>query len=291
MFKELGPLLPKPILKIRKSFKMSDAPIKIQSVLDFQKKKQSGQKITMVTCYDSWSAKLLDPSPVDALLIGDSVAMVQHGHKTTLPATTDLMALHCEAVVRGAPNQFLVGDLPFMSYRKSFSENVAAAEKLMRTGVHSVKLEGADGNLELIKHLVQSGIPVMGHIGLTPQSIYQMGGFRVQGKNAEAAEHLQRQASGLEEAGCFSIVLECVPSTLAETITQSMGIPTIGIGAGAGTDGQILVLHDLLGFNTEFRPKFVRTYLNGADLFTTAINSYVEDVRSQQFPLPKESYN
>jgi 3-methyl-2-oxobutanoate hydroxymethyltransferase len=265
-------------------------PIKIQSVTDFQLKKAAGQKITMLTCYDSWSAKLLKQSNVDALLIGDSVAMVQHGHKTTLPATTRLMALHCEAVVRGAPNQFLVGDLPFMSYRKSFESNVKAAEILMRTGVHSVKLEGAEGNIELIQHLVQSGIPVMGHIGLTPQSIYQMGGFRVQGKSPKAAEHLKKQALLLEEAGCFSIVLECVPSELAQAISQSLKIPTIGIGAGVGTDGQILVLHDMLGFNLEFRPKFVRNYLNGAELLQKAVESYVKDVNESQFPTEKESY-
>lgn len=265
-------------------------PIKVQSVTDFQLKKESGQKITMVTCYDSWSAKLLDASPIDALLIGDSLAMVQHGHKTTLPANLAMMALHCEAVVRGAPHQFLVGDLPFMSYRKSFESNVSAAETLMRTGVHAVKLEGADGNIELIKHLVQSGIPIMGHIGLTPQSIYQMGGFRVQGKNPKAAEHLKNQALALEDAGCFSIVLECVPSTLAQAVTQSLSIPTIGIGAGANTDGQILVLHDLLGFNQEFQPKFVRHYLNGAELFQNAIESYVRDTHEGHFPSEKESY-
>lgn len=265
-------------------------PIKIQSVLDFQKKKQAGQKITMLTCYDSWSAKLLDSSKVDALLIGDSVAMVQHGHKTTIPATINLMALHCQAVVRGAPNQFLVGDLPFMSYRKSFATSVKAAETLMRTGVHSVKLEGADGNIDLIKHLVQSGIPVMGHIGLTPQAIYQMGGFKVQGKNPKAAEHLKKQALDLEEAGCFSIVLECVPQSLANEITQSLTIPTIGIGAGAGTDGQILVLHDMLGLNKEFRPKFVRTYLNGIDLINQAIQDFTKSVEDQSFPNEKESY-
>lgn len=265
-------------------------PIKIQSVTDFQLKKQSGQKITMLTCYDSWSAKLLDTSSIDALLIGDSVAMVQHGHKTTLPATIRLMALHCEAVVRGAPNQFLVGDLPFMSYRKSFETNVKAAETLMRTGVHAVKLEGAEGNIDLIKHLVQSGIPVMGHIGLTPQSIYQMGGFRVQGKSPEAAEELKKQAILLEDAGCFAIVLECVPSELAHSITQTLKIPTIGIGAGQNTDGQILVLHDMLGFNQDFQPKFVRRYLNGAELFQKSVENYIKDVHEAQFPSEKESY-
>ena len=264
--------------------------IKIKSVLDFQRKKDAGQKITMLTCYDSWSAKLLDETRVDALLIGDSVAMVHHGHKTTLPATTKLMALHCEAVVRGAPNQFLVGDLPFMSYRKSFESNVKAAEVLMRTGVHAVKLEGAEGNLELIKHLVESGIPVMGHIGLTPQAIFQMGGFRVQGKSPQAADKLKNQALSLEDAGCFSVVLECVPAPLAETITRSLRIPTIGIGAGPQTDGQVLVLQDMLGFNKDFRPRFVRQYLNGVELFQTAINEFIEDVETTKFPSEQESY-
>lgn len=265
-------------------------PIKIQSVTDFQLKKEAGQKITMLTCYDSWSAKLLDTTSIDALLIGDSVAMVQHGHKTTLPATIKLMALHCEAVVRGAPHQFLVGDLPFMSYRKSFETNVKAAEIIMRTGVQAVKLEGAEWNIDLIKHLVQSGIPVMGHIGLTPQSIYQMGGFRVQGKNPEAAELLKKQAILLEDAGCFAIVLECVPSALAHSITQTLKIPTIGIGAGQSTDVQILVLHDMLGFNQDFQPKFVRHYLNGAELFKKSIDNYIKDVHESQFPTEKESY-
>jgi 3-methyl-2-oxobutanoate hydroxymethyltransferase len=264
--------------------------IKIKSVLDFQRKKQAAQKITMLTCYDSWSAQLLDRSRIDCLLIGDSVAMVQHGHKTTIPATVNLMALHCQAVARSAPNQFLIGDLPFMSYRKSFSSSVKAAETLMRTGIQAIKLEGAEGNLELIQHLVQSGIPVMGHIGLTPQAIYQMGGFKVQGKSPEAADNLKKQALALEQAGCFSVVLECVPAPLAEEITQSLAIPTIGIGAGANTDGQVLVLHDLLGLNIGFKPRFVRTFLDGANLFDQAIESFIEDVEQKTFPTANESY-
>lgn len=265
-------------------------PIKIQSVTDFIAKKQAQQKISMLTCYDAWSAKILNQSSVDALLIGDSLAMVQLGHKTTLPATTVIMALHCQSVVRSAPNQFLVGDLPFMSYRKSFHANVKAAETIMRTGVHSVKLEGAEGNLELIKHLVQSGIPVMGHIGLTPQSVFQMGGFKVQGKSPEAAEHLKKQALQLEDVGCFALVLECVPTPLANTITKSLKIPTIGIGAGPNTDGQILVLHDMLGLNQEFQPKFVRTFLKGADLIKEAIEDYASEVTKCEFPNKNESY-
>lgn len=264
--------------------------IKVQSVNDFLLKKQNGQKITMLTCYDAWSAKLLNQTRVDALLIGDSLAMVQLGHKTTIPATTSIMALHCRSVARSAPDQFLVGDLPFMSYRKSFHSNIKAAESIMRTGVHSLKLEGAEGNLELIKHLVQSGIPVMGHIGLTPQSIFQMGGFKVQGKSPEAAEILKRQALLLEDAGCFAIVLECVPAKLAREITHRLKIPTIGIGAGSSTDGQILVLHDFLGLNLDFRPKFVRSYLKGAELIQSAVEEYIQDIEKSQFPSDKESY-
>ena len=244
----------------------------------------------MLTCYDSWSAQLLDSSSIDALLIGDSVAMVNHGHKTTIPATLNMMALHCQAVARSAPHQFLVGDLPFMSYRRSRFNAVKAAETLMRTGVHSVKLEGAAGNIELVKHLVESGIPVMGHLGLTPQALFQLGGFKVQGKTAEAAKLIKEQAHRLEDAGCFSIVLECVPSSVATEITQSLNIPTIGIGAGAETDGQILVLHDLLGLNQSFKPKFVRTFLNGAALINEAIEKYANEVSAKTFPISDESY-
>ncbi|MBK8202057.1 MAG: 3-methyl-2-oxobutanoate hydroxymethyltransferase [Bdellovibrionales bacterium] len=260
------------------------------SLPNFIKMKQSGQKISMITCYDFWSAKLLNQSSVDCILVGDSAAMVMHGHNTTLPASLEMMALHCAAVSKGAPDKFIVGDLPFLSFRKSLTSNMNAVECLMKTGVQAVKLEGASGNLKLIKHLVESGVPVMGHLGLTPQSIHQLGGFRVQGRDLDSARLLERQAVELQEHGCFSLVLECVPSTLSEIITKNLVIPTIGIGAGPNTDGQVLVLQDMLGLNQGFKPKFLRQFLNGSELIISAVNQYDQKVKERSFPELSESY-
>lgn len=260
------------------------------NIHDFESKKKKGQKISMVTCYDYTFARILADSEVDCLLVGDSGAMVMHGHPTTLKATVNLMALHTEAVAKGASNKFIVGDLPFISYRKDLSSNVEAAGKIMRAGANAVKLEGAKGNLELIRHLVDSGIPVMGHLGLTPQSINQLGGFKVQAKEAKAQEQLKKDALALEEAGCFSLVLECVPQKIAKEISESLEIPTIGIGAGVGCDGQVLVLQDMLGMNKDFRPKFLRTYFDGFETLKKAFNEYHHDVVLEKFPSDKESY-
>ncbi|MBK9040536.1 MAG: 3-methyl-2-oxobutanoate hydroxymethyltransferase [Bdellovibrionales bacterium] len=260
------------------------------SLPNFIKMKQSGRKISMITCYDFWSAKLLNQSSVDCILVGDSAAMVMHGHNTTLPASLEMMALHCAAVSKGAPDKFIVGDLPFLSFRKSLTSNMKAVERLMKTGVQAVKLEGASGNLKLIKHLVESGVPVMGHLGLTPQSIHQLGGFRVQGRDLDSARLLERQAVELQEYGCFSLVLECVPSTLSEIITKNLVIPTIGIGAGPNTDGQVLVLQDMLGLNQGFKPKFLRQFLNGSELIISAVNQYDQKVKERSFPDLNESY-
>ncbi|MCC7403222.1 MAG: 3-methyl-2-oxobutanoate hydroxymethyltransferase [Bdellovibrionales bacterium] len=257
---------------------------------DFQKFKKLGRKISMITCYDFWSAQLLNQSKVDCLLVGDSLAMVMHGHPTTLPASIEVMALHTAAVTRGAPDKFVVGDLPFLSYRKSLSENMNSVELLMKAGAQAVKLEGAAGNLELIRHIVESGVPVMGHLGLTPQSIHQLGGFRVQGKDRDSATLLNEQALALQEAGCFSVVLECVPSGLAERVSQSLIIPTIGIGAGPHTDGQVLVLHDMLGLNQNFEPKFLRRFQNFSQPIIDAINRYDLEVKECTFPSIEESY-
>jgi len=250
----------------------------------FQKKKINNEKITFVTCYDHWSAKIIDQSEVDCVLVGDSLAMVMHGHATTIPATVDLMALHIEAVSRGITHKFIVGDLPFLSYRKHLSDTMEAAQKFMQAGAHAVKLEGAAGNIETVKHLVESGVPVMGHLGLTPQSIHQLGGFKVQGKQEKAAEDMLQHARMLEDAGCFSVVLECVPSALAKTITDSLRIPTIGIGAGPHTSGQVLVLQDMLGMSETVKMKFLKTYLNGHDLVKNALNEYHRDVQTQVYP-------
>ena len=259
-------------------------------IFDFLNKKQSKIKITVVTCYDYTSAQIVNSSSIDAILVGDSLAMVMHGNSTTLAATESLMALHTAAVAKGAPDKFIIGDLPFLSYRKDLSSNVTAAGELMRAGAHSVKLEGARGNLDLISHLVDSGIPVMGHLGLTPQSINQLGGFKVQGRTNKEQDQLFSDSLALEKSGCFSLVLECVPSKLAHKISQELKIPTIGIGAGPDTDGQVLVWQDLLGMNPKFNPKFLKKYMQGFELMQSALNSYHSEVTAGQFPTFKESY-
>lgn len=262
----------------------------MKSIHDFAKKKSTGTKITMLTCYDYTFARIMNESEVDCILVGDSAAMLMHGQKTTLNISTALMAVHTAAVVRGAPDKFVIGDLPFMSYRKSLSENVKNVEKMMKAGAHAVKLEGAVGNLELIRHLVDSGVPVMGHLGLTPQSVNQLGGFKVQGKLESEQERIFKEAHSLEKAGCFSIVLECVPQDLAKKITKSLEIPTIGIGAGPDCDGQVLVLQDMLGMNNQFKPQFLRTYFEGFQEIKKSFNHYHQDVIDGKFPSAKESY-
>lgn len=254
------------------------------------KARKGQEKLTMVTCYESWAAQIVEKTSVDSILVGDSIQMVMYGQDTTLGATVSLMARHVEAVAKFAPSKLVVGDLPFLSYRLDLRSNMLAAGKLMRAGAHAVKLEGAAGNLDLIRHMVDSGIPVIGHLGLTPQSVNQLGGYKVQGRKSEEGERIHRDAEALEKAGCFSVVLECIPTHLADEITASLKIPTIGIGAGPGTDGQVLVWHDLLGFNDSFKPKFVRRYLDGAKLVGEAIEAYSQDVRKKEFPAAKESF-
>ena len=261
------------------------------SVRDFARFKAEGCRISMVTAYDAWSARLIARSHVDAVLVGDSAAMVMHGHPTTLPATVRLMALHTRAVARSVGVKFLIADLPFLSCRKGIPAAMTAVGALMTSGAHAVKLEGVDGHEEIIRHMVGSGVPVMGHIGLTPQSVNQFGGFRVQGRNDADAAHLLRQAHALEELGCFSIVLECVPAELAAGITSELQLPTIGIGAGAGTDGQVLVLQDLWGVDPRQSPRFVRRYIDGERILTNALNRYDADVKEARFPGPEESYS
>lgn len=262
----------------------------MRSIHDFAKLKYQQEKITMVTCYDHWTAKIINQTNIDCILVGDSVAMVMHGYDSTIAATVEMMALHTNAVVRGASDKFIISDLPFLSYRKGHEQAMDAVERLMRQGAHAIKLEGADGNLELIEHIVKSGVPVMGHIGLTPQSIHQLGGFKVQGREDSQAAALLDQAKQLEAAGCFSLVLECVPASLAEQITQQLDIPTIGIGAGVATDGQVLVLQDLLGVNPEFKPKLLKTYLNGYEMIHESLNAYVREVKDKVFPDQNHTY-
>ena len=261
------------------------------NIQEFGRRKKTGNRLSMVTCYDAWSAKLIARTPIDCVLVGDSLAMVVYGYDTTLPIDIETMAAHTAAVRRGAPDTFIVGDMPFLSYRCGRDEAVRNAGKLMQAGAQAVKLEGADGNLDTVRYLVQSGIPVMGHLGLTPQSVHQLGGFRVQGRGDEAADRIQEQALELQGAGCFSIVLEAMPSNVAAAVTRALDIPTIGIGAGPDTDGQVLVLHDLLGLNTEFRPKFVRTWMNGAEDIESALQGFHRDVQDGTFPAQAECYS
>jgi 3-methyl-2-oxobutanoate hydroxymethyltransferase len=251
----------------------------------FKQKKQQKQKITVLTCYDYPSARIVADSKVDCVLVGDSVAMAVHGHESTISATMEMMELHTAAVARGLARQFLVVDLPFLCHRASLEDTVKNVKRLFQAGAHAVKIEGADESLfHTIRHLVTAGVPVMGHIGLTPQSLHQLGGYVVQGKEKEQAEFLMQQALQLEKAGCFAIVLECVSYEVAGAITESIKIPTIGIGAGAQTDGQVLVWHDMLGLQTEFKPKFVKQFVEGKEILLKAINLYADEVQQGQFP-------
>lgn len=260
------------------------------NILDFYKKKANYEKISMITCYDYTSAKILAQSDVDCLLVGDSAAMTMHGYKDTLSASLEMMCFHTAAVARGAQNKFIVSDMPFLTYRKSLSKNMSAAKALMQAGAHALKLEGAAGNLELIQHLTESGVPVMGHIGLTPQFVNILGGYKVQGRTEEGAEKLKQDALSLQNAGCFALVLECVPTQLAKEITEMLAIPTIGIGAGQYTDGQVLVFQDLLGLNIDFKPKFVKTFVNGFEQLKKGIDDYVAAVKTREFPTDEYSF-
>lgn len=256
----------------------------------FNRYKRENKKISIVTCYDYWSATIISESDVDAILVGDSLAMVMHGYTSTLPADTPLMAAHTAAVRRGAPETFIIADMPFLSHRKSMDSVLDSAGKLMQAGANAIKIEGASGHIDTIRYLVESGIPVMGHLGLTPQSVQAFGGFKVQGKTDEAVVKLLQDAKELEEAGCFSIVVECIPDSVAQELTEILSIPTIGIGAGKQCDGQVLVLQDMLGVNTGYTPKFVRKFLDGASLIKEALNSYNSEVKEESFPGEGESY-
>lgn len=262
----------------------------MKNVLDFARFKADGRKISVVTAYDAWSARLVARSLVDAILVGDSLAMVVHGHATTLPATVHLMALHTRAVATSSDGKFLIADLPFLSCRKGIPTAMSAVGSLVSSGAQAVKVEGVDGHEDVIRHIVGSGVPVMGHLGLTPQSVHQLGGFRVQGRDDTAAAHLIRQAHALQDLGCFSIVLECVPADVAARITSELQLPTIGIGAGADTDGQVLVLQDLWGVDPNPSPRFVRRYVDGARVLTDALDRYDAEVKGVRFPGPEERY-
>jgi 3-methyl-2-oxobutanoate hydroxymethyltransferase len=261
------------------------SPRKKVTTLTFRQKKERGEPITMLTAYDYPTAMAVDKAGIDSILVGDSLAMVVLGYENTLPVTMEEMLHHARAVARGAKSSMLIGDMPFMSYQVSVEEAVRNAGRfLQQGGMDAVKLEGGRERADAVRAIVGAGIPVMGHLGLTPQSVHQLGGFRAQGKNASAAKRLLEDAQILEEAGAFSLVLESVPARLAEFISKKISIPTIGIGAGLGCDGQVLVTHDLLGLFDRFTPKFVKKYANLHETMNKAFAEYIDDVETKRFP-------
>jgi 3-methyl-2-oxobutanoate hydroxymethyltransferase len=262
------------------------------TVLDVQRFKDEGRRFAMLTAYDFLSAQILDDAGIPILLVGDSLGMVMLGYPTTLPVTLDEMIHHSKAVARGSRQALLVGDMPFMSYHTSVEQAIASAGRFLQEGgMHAVKLEGGGRIIEITRRLTDLGIPVMGHLGLTPQFVHQMGGFKVQGKSESQGARILADAKDLQQAGAFSLVLEGVPSDLATRITKAVRIPTIGIGAGAGTDGQVLVFHDMLGLTTGKAPKFVKRYANLAEQIAKAAQQFAQEVGSGAFPGPEHGYS
>lgn len=269
----------------------SHKEIKKVTTNTLQKMKASGEKITMLTAYDFSFARIIDGAGIDVILVGDSASNVMAGHETTLPITLDQMIYHASSVIRGINRCLVVVDLPFGYYQSNSDIALASAIRIMKeTGAHSVKLEGGEEMIESVRKIVSAGIPVMGHLGLTPQSIYKFGTYTVRAREEEEAAKLRSDARILEEAGCFAIVLEKIPAVLAKEVSQGLSIPTIGIGAGSDCDGQVLVMHDMLGINTEFKPRFLRQYLNIHEQATGAVKKYIDDVKSKKFPDETEQY-
>lgn len=256
-----------------------------------QKMKLNGEKVSMITAYDFSFAKIFDEAGIDIMLVGDSASNVMAGHETTLPITLEQMIYHASSVVRGVNRSLVTVDLPFGSYQGNSKEALVSTIRIMKeTGAHSIKLEGGEEIMESVKRILSSGVPVMGHLGLTPQSIYKFGTYTVRAKEIEEAEKLKKDALLLQEAGCFAIVLEKIPALLAKEVSESLQIPTIGIGAGKYCDGQVLVMHDMLGINTEFKPRFLRQYLNLNKQITEAVQHYIRDVKGKDFPNDSEQY-
>ena len=256
-----------------------------------QEMKQRGEKISMLTSYDYSMARLVDGAGIDAILVGDSASNVMAGHETTLPITLDQMIYHAQGVVRAAKRCLVVVDLPFGSYQGNSKEALNSAIRIMKeSGAHAVKLEGGAEIRESIQRILTAGIPVMGHLGLTPQSIYKFGTYQVRAKEDQEAERLLSDARTLDECGCFALVLEKIPASLAAKVTQSITIPTIGIGAGSEVDGQVLVVNDMLGYTQDFSPRFLRRYMNAGEQIHAAVSQYVTDVKSGEFPNAKEQY-
>jgi len=269
----------------------SDRPKKVttQTVVEM---KQQSEKISMLTAYDYTMARIVDQAGIDVILVGDSASNVMAGHETTVPMTMEHMIYHASCVVRGVETALVIADLPFMSYQVTAEEALENAGRMMKeAGVHGVKLEGGKPVVKTIAKIVEAGIPVMGHLGLTPQSIYKFGTYKVRATEKTEAEQLVEDAKKLEEAGCFSIVLEKIPAELAKKVTETISIPTIGIGAGPKCDGQVLVNHDMLGLNKEFKPRFLRRYDDMHSSMTNAVQHYIEDIKSGDFPNENEQYD
>lgn len=265
--------------------------IKRVTTQTLQEMKAAGLPIAMLTAYDYTTARILDGAGIDVLLVGDSASNVMAGNETTLPITLEHMIYHAQCVVRAVRRALVVVDLPFGSYQGNPKEALVSAVRVMKeSGAHAVKLEGGASVIEAVERIVTAGIPVMGHLGLTPQSIYKFGTYKVRARDEVEAEQLKRDALLLEQAGCFSIVLEKIPSSLAEEVSNSLQIPTIGIGAGSACNGQVLVVHDALGLTTDFHPRFVRRYADLDAVITSAVQQYIQDVRDRTFPSDKESY-
>jgi 3-methyl-2-oxobutanoate hydroxymethyltransferase len=264
----------------------------MKSTASFKKMKVDQEKIAMLTAYDYPSAKLMQEAGIDILLVGDSVGMVALGYDSTIPVTLDDMILHTKAVRRGAPDTFVVTDMPFMTYHSTISETLSNAKKLIQDGgTNAVKLEGSGLVFEMIERLTFAGVPVVSHLGLTPQSVGVLGGYKVQGKDINAARELIEDSKKAEKAGAFMLVLECVPQQLADQISRELNIPVIGIGAGKGTDGQVLVYHDLVGYGVGRVPKFVKQFANISDPIKNGVVNYIQEVKSQAFPTEAHAFN
>lgn len=269
----------------------TESKVRAVTTLRLKQMKEQGEKISMITSYDYSMAKIVDAAGIDVILVGDSAANVMAGHQTTLPITLDQMIYHASSVVRGVERALVVCDMPFGTYQGDPQTALNSAVRIMKeSGADAVKLEGGEEILDSVKRILTAGIPVMAHLGLTPQSIHKFGGYGLRAKEEAEAEKLIHDAKLLEEAGCFAVVLEKIPAALAKRVTESLTVPTIGIGAGAGTDGQVLVVHDMLGINKGFSPKFLRRYADLHIIMTEAIEHYVEDVKSGDFPNENEQY-
>ena len=269
----------------------TESKVRAVTTLRLKQMKEQGEKISMITSYDYSMAKIDDAAGIDVILVGDSAANVMAGHQTTLPITLDQMIYHASSVVRGVERALVVCDMPFGTYQGDPQTALNSAVRIMKeSGADAVKLEGGEEILDSVKRILTAGIPVMAHLGLTPQSIHKFGGYGLRAKEEAEAEKLIHDAKLLEEAGCFAVVLEKIPAALAKRVTESLTVPTIGIGAGAGTDGQVLVVHDMLGINKGFSPKFLRRYADLHTIMTEAVEHYVEDVKSGDFPNENEQY-